>query len=240
MESLLRTEALCAFYGAIQVLFDIDVAVRQGEIVALLGANGAGKTSFLRAISGMVRVTGSIRYRDAPVSDLAIARRSRLGIAHVPQGRGTFLEQSVADNLRIGAMIRRDKAGIQADLEEIYAWFPGLKKKRAEIAGRLSGGEQQMLAIGRALMLRPQLLLLDEPSLGLAPMMIEQVFSTLYNINQDRGLTIIIAEQNTGSFCDVAAKAYVLETGHVAFRGDIHALSREDGTRSVSSGRGER
>ena len=185
---LLDIRQLCAFYGATQVLFGLDLAVAEGGVTALLGANGAGKTTALRAISGMVRTTGDLLFRGQSLAGREIEDIVRLGIAHVPQGRGTFVRQTVEENLEIGAMSRRDRAGIAADFERAYEYFPRLRERRRQQAGTLSGGEQQMLAVARALMLRPKLMLLDEPSFGLAPLIVQELFGILRTLNRDENI----------------------------------------------------
>ena len=179
MSRLLEARALCAYYGPTQVLFGLDIGVEAGGITTLLGANGAGKTTTLRSLSGMCRTDGEIRFDGKPIAGRATEDVVRLGIAHVPQGRGTFSRQTVEENLQIGAMTRRDRKEIAADVERVYGYFPRLKERHDQQAGTLSGGEQQMLAVGRAMMLRPRLMLLDEPSFGLAPLVVEELFGIL-------------------------------------------------------------
>ncbi|MGH7064806.1 MAG: ABC transporter ATP-binding protein, partial [Stellaceae bacterium] len=176
---MLEVSRLCAFYGQSQALHGLDFALREGGVVTLLGANGAGKTTTLRALCGMVRMTGEIRFDGKPINGRATEDIVRLGIAHVPEARGTFVRMTVEENLRLGAMTRRDHAAIAADLEEVYSVFPRLQERRRQQAGTLSGGEQQMLAVGRGLMLRPRLMLLDEPSFGLAPLVVAELFAIL-------------------------------------------------------------
>src|SRR6516225_3211604 len=195
-EMLLETDGLCAFYGATQVLFGLDLTVAEGGVTTLLGANGAGKTTTLRAVSGVVHTTGEIRFHGQSLAGRATEDIVRLGIAHVPQGRGTFVSQTVEENLEIGAMSRRDRAGISADIDRVYGYFPRLKERRNQQAGTLSGGEQQMLAVARALMLRPKLMLLDEPSFGLAPLVVRELFRILGEINKNEGTSVLLVEQN--------------------------------------------
>src|SRR3954454_3372585 len=191
MTRLLEARELCAFYGATQVLFGLDLDLDDGSITTLLGANGAGKTTTLRSLSGMCRTNGTIRFADKPINGRATEDIVRLGIAHVPQGRGTFSRQTVEENLEIGAMTRRARAAIAADIERVYGYFPRLKERRHQQAGTLSGGEQQMLAVGRALMLRPKLMLLDEPSFGLAPLIVRELFEIFRVLNRDEKVSML-------------------------------------------------
>jgi branched-chain amino acid transport system ATP-binding protein len=219
MTALLEARGLCAFYGDIQALFGLDLAVEEGGITALLGANGAGKTTTLRALSGMVRTRGDIRFAGRSLAGQATESIVRCGIAHVPQGRGTFSRQTVEENLAIGAMTRRDRAGIAADMERVYGYFPRLKERRRQQAGTLSGGEQQMLAVGRAMMLRPRLMLLDEPSFGLAPMLVEELFGILDRLNRSDGVSMLLVEQNAAIALELADHAYLIETGRLVMAG---------------------
>jgi branched-chain amino acid transport system ATP-binding protein len=219
MTALLEARGLCAFYGDIQALFGLDLAVEEGGITALLGANGAGKTTTLRALSGMVRTRGDIRFAGRSLAGQATESIVRCGIAHVPQGRGTFSRQTVEENLAIGAMTRRDRAGIAADMERVYGYFPRLKERRRQQAGTLSGGEQQMLAVGRAMMLRPRLMLLDEPSFGLAPMLVEELFGILDRLNRSDGVSMLLVEQNAVIALELADHAYLIETGRLVMAG---------------------
>jgi branched-chain amino acid transport system ATP-binding protein len=225
---LLEAVGLCAFYGATQVLFGLELTVAESGVTALLGANGAGKTTTLRAISGMVRTTGDIRFRGKSLAGRAIEDIARLGIAHVPQGRGTFVRQTVEENLEIGAMSRRDRPGISADIERAYGYFPRLKERRKQQAGTLSGGEQQMLAVARALMLRPNLMLLDEPSFGLAPLIVQELFGILRILNRDEKVSLLVIEQNASLALDLADHAFLIETGQLVMAGAAHDL-RNDG-----------
>ena len=206
---LLETDGLCAFYGATQVLFGLDLTVAEGGVTTLLGANGAGKTTTLRAVSGVVHTTGEIRFHGQSLAGRATEDIVRLGIAHVPQGRGTFVSQTVEENLEIGAMSRRDRAGISADIDRVYGYFPRLKERRNQQAGTLSGGEQQMLAVARALMLRPKLMLLDEPSFGLAPLVVRELFRILHILNRDEKVSMLLVEQNASLALDLADRAYL-------------------------------
>lgn len=233
---LLEATGLCAFYGVSQVLFGLDLAVAEGGVTTLLGANGAGKTTTLRAISGMVRITGNLRFRGQVLSGRAIEDIVRLGIAHVPQGRGTFVRQTVEENLEIGAMTRCDRAGIAADIERAYGYFPRLKERRRQQAGTLSGGEQQMLAVARALMLRPQLMLLDEPSFGLAPMVVRELFGILRTLNRDERVSMLVVEQNASLALDLADSAYLIETGRLVTAGAARDLRNDDAIRRAYLG----
>ncbi len=223
---MLRVEKLSSGYGRIAVLRDVSLDIAKGEMVALVGSNGAGKTTLLRAISGVQPITGgAIIFDSKPIHALPAHARVRAGIVQVPEGRQVFAPLAVADNLRLGAWTRSD-ADIARDLDDIYATFPALAEKRAIAAGALSGGQQQMLAIGRALMARPKLLLLDEPSMGLAPMLAEQILANVAAL-KSRGLTVLLVEQRAHAALAIADRAYVLETGRITLSGDSAAL-RED------------
>ena len=226
---LLEAKDLSAYYGATQALFGLDLAVEAGGITTLLGANGAGKTTALRALSGMVRVAGEIRFDGKPIAGRPVEQIVRLGIAHVPQGRGTFVRQTVEENLQIGAMTRRDRAAIAADAERVYGYFPRLKERRHQQAGTLSGGEQQMLAVGRAMMLRPRLMLLDEPSFGLAPLIVQELFGILRTLNREENVSILLVEQNASLALDLADHAYLIETGRLVIKGPSRDI-RDDET----------
>ena len=230
MSALLELRDVEARYGPVQALHGISLDVPEGEIVAVLGANGAGKTTTLRAISGTVRRSGEIslggkRLRGGPEA------AARAGIAHVPEGRGTFTELTVQENLRLGAYTRRDRAGIKTDLERMGEWFPWVAERRDQEAGTLSGGEQQMLALARALMGRPRLLLLDEPSLGLAPLIVAEIFRIVRELNEREGLTVLVVEQNARIALDVAHRATVLEVGRVAVQGGADELRANESVR---------
>ncbi|HML13006.1 MAG TPA: ABC transporter ATP-binding protein [Xanthobacteraceae bacterium] len=229
MSLLLEAKALCAYYGATQALFGIDLAVEAGGITTLLGANGAGKTTALRALSGMVRVAGDIRFDGRPIGGRPVEEIVRLGIAHVPQGRGTFVRQTVEENLQIGAMTRRDGAAIATDIDRVYDYFPRLRERRRQQAGTLSGGEQQMLAVGRAMMLRPRLMLLDEPSFGLAPLIVQELFDILRTLNREAKVSVLLVEQNASLALDLADHAYLIETGRLVVKGPARAI-RDDET----------
>jgi branched-chain amino acid transport system ATP-binding protein len=226
---LLEATGLCAYYGATQALFGLDLAVEAGGITTLLGANGAGKTTALRALSGMVRVAGEIRFDGRPIAGRPVEQIVRLGIAHVPQGRGTFVRQTVEENLQIGAMTRRDHGAIASDIDRVYGYFPRLRERRRQQAGTLSGGEQQMLAVGRAMMLRPRLMLLDEPSFGLAPLIVQELFDILRTLNREESVSILLVEQNASLALDLADHAYLIETGRLVIKGPARDI-REDET----------
>jgi branched-chain amino acid transport system ATP-binding protein len=228
--TLLELRDVEARYGPVQALHGVSLEVPEGEIVAVLGANGAGKTTTLRAISGTVRRSGELtlageRLRGGPEA------AARAGIAHVPEGRGTFTELTVEENLRLGAYTRRDRAGIKADLGRMGEWFPWVAERRDQEAGTLSGGEQQMLALARALMGRPRLLLLDEPSLGLAPLIVAEIFRIVRELNEREGLTVLVVEQNARIALDVAHRATVLEVGRVAVQGSADELRANESVR---------
>jgi branched-chain amino acid transport system ATP-binding protein len=219
MTALLKTRGLCAFYGDTQALFGLDLAIEEGGITTLLGANGAGKTTTLRSLCGMVRTRGEIHFNGCSLIGQATESVVRRGIAHVPQGRGTFSRQTVEENLEIGAMTRRDRVGIADDIKRVYRYFPHLKARRHQQAGTLSGGEQQMLAIGRAMMLRPRLMLLDEPSFGLAPKLVEELFSILSTLNRSESVSMLLVEQNAAIALELADHAYLIETGRLVMAG---------------------
>ncbi|HVH77757.1 MAG TPA: ABC transporter ATP-binding protein [Stellaceae bacterium] len=228
---LLEVSGLHAFYGQNQALHGIDFGIGDGEVRTLLGANGAGKTTILRAICGMVRVAGDIHFDGRRISGWSTEDVVRLGVGHVPEGRGTFVRLSVEENLQLGAMTRRDKREIAADIERIYSNFPRLKERRTQQAGTLSGGEQQMLAVGRALMLRPRLLLLDEPSFGLAPLIVEELFANLRRINAETGVAMLIVEQNAALALELAEHAYLLETGRVVMDAPAAVVGADESIR---------
>jgi len=226
--SLLELQGVDARYGSVKVLHEVSLAVGEGELVAVLGANGAGKTTTLRAVSGTVRRSGDVIFegRRLPRRPEATARA---GIAHVPEGRGTFNELSVLENLRLGAYVRRAK--VKADAERVFDLFPRLEGRRNQQAGTLSGGEQQMLALGRAMMARPKLLLLDEPSLGLAPLIVKGIFDSLERMKQKEGMSILVVEQNANLALAHAARAYVLEVGRVVVAGTSDELRANESVR---------
>lgn len=211
---LLQTKQLAIAYGGIKAVKGIDIEVQQGDLVCLIGANGAGKTSTLNALSGVLPSSGETLYQGENIAGLPSHELVRKGIALVPEGRGIFGRLTVEENLQMGAYIRNDKAGIQQDMEHIYSLFPRLQERRAQKAGTLSGGEQQMLALGRAMMSRPKLLLLDEPSMGLAPLMVQKIFETIRQIAAE-GVTILLVEQNAKLALEVSQRGYVMENGVV-------------------------
>lgn len=219
MSNLLEAKNLHARYGERDVLHGIDLRVEPGEIVALLGANGAGKTTTFRALTGAIKTSGEVHFDGAPIAGHAPEDAARLGIAHVPEGRGTLSSLTVAENLRLGAYTCNDRRVIAESYERAFGYFPKLRERVGQTAGTLSGGEQQMLAIARALMMRPRLLLLDEPSLGLAPMIVREIFDLLREINARDGVAILVAEQNAKLVLAASSRAYVLETGAVAVEG---------------------
>ena len=231
MASLLEVEGLRAYYGQTQALHDVSFSLEAGGITTLLGANGAGKTTTLRAICNMVHTEGSIRLDGTPINGRATEAVVRLGVGHVPEGRGTFTNLSVDENLRVAAYTRRDKAATERDREMVYEYFPILKARLTQQAGTLSGGEQQMLAIARALMLNPRLMLLDEPSFGLAPLIVLEIFRILRRINEEEKVSILLVEQNAALALDLADHAYVLETGHVVMSGPSAVVKNDENIR---------
>ena len=224
---LLKAENLTASYGQIEVLHGISFEVFDNEIAVILGANGAGKTTTIRALSGMVETTGTITFKREDISQLESDAIVRKGVAHVPQGRGTFPELTVEDNLRVGAFIRSDNE-VQNDIQNCYDTYPVLFERRTQTAGSLSGGEQQMLAVSRALMSRPELLLLDEPSLGLAPQIVEALFERFLIMNKDHGTTMLIVEQNAQLALGMAERGYVLEAGEIVIEGAAESLINDE------------
>ncbi len=233
---MLEVEHLDAFYGEQQALFGVGFGLDEGRVRTLLGANGAGKTTVLRALSGTVRLSGQISFYGERIAGWATEDIVRRGIAHVPEGRGTFLRVTVEENLQLGAMTRRDRPGIAADLEQVYEHFPRLKERRLQQAGTLSGGEQQMLAVGRGLMLRPRLMLLDEPSFGLAPLVVAELFAILRRVNQEMGVAMLIVEQNATLALDLAEHAYVLETGRIVMDGPAEVIGADESIRRAYLG----
>jgi branched-chain amino acid transport system ATP-binding protein len=228
---LLEVRGLTAQYGPTKVLHGLDFEVAAGGITTILGANGAGKTTTLRAVCNMVRNAGEIVLAGARIDGSATENIVRLGVAHVPDGRGTFLNLSVEDNLRLGAYTRRDRSEVDADYERVYGYFPRLKERRRQQAGTLSGGEQQMLAVSRALMLRPRLLLLDEPSFGLAPLVVQHLFEIFRVINAADRIGMLLVEQNAAMALKLADHAYLLETGRVVMSGPAEAIRNDESVR---------
>jgi branched-chain amino acid transport system ATP-binding protein len=234
--ALLEARALHAGYGQTPVLHGMDFALEKGAITALLGANGAGKTTTLRALCGLVKTQGEIRFAGERIDGRKTEDIVRLGVAHVPDGRGTFAQLTTEENLRLGAYIRKDRGSIDADLQRMYGYFPRLAERRRQQAGTLSGGEQQMLAISRALMLSPKLMLLDEPSFGLAPLLVVELFDILRRINQREQVTMFIVEQNAAMALELANSAYLLETGRVVLSGNSDDMKRDDAVRRAYLG----
>jgi len=231
MTSLLDVANLRAGYGATRVLHGLSFSLAEGSITTLLGANGAGKTTTLRALCAMVRGDGEIRFGGERIDARATEDIVRMGLAHVPDDRGTFHHLSTEENLRLGAYTRRDKSAVEQDFDRIYGYFPRLRERRHQQAGTLSGGEQQMLAISRALMLRPRLLLLDEPSFGLAPLIVREIFEIMRSINRRERVSILLVEQNAAMALDLADRAYVIETGRIVLAGSTDEVKRNDAVR---------
>ena len=228
---LLEVKDLFAGYGATEVLHGLSMQIEEGSITTLLGANGAGKTTTLRALSKMIKVRGQIMFDGQAIEGKATEDIVRLGVAHVPDGRGTFGSLSTEENLQLGSYTRKDKQEVALDQEKMYSYFPRLKERRNQQAGTLSGGEQQMLAIARALMLRPRLLLLDEPSFGLAPLVVREIFDIMQTINQTDKVTILLVEQNAAMALDLANYAYLLETGKLVLSGLSKDLKQDEAVR---------
>jgi branched-chain amino acid transport system ATP-binding protein len=233
---LLQVRGLHAGYGPTQVLHGLDFEIEEGSITALLGANGAGKTTTLRALCGMVRTAGEVRFAGERIDARATEDIVRLGVAHVPDGRGTFTDLTTEENLRLGAYARRERGGLGADFERVYRLFPILAERRHQQAGTLSGGQQQMLAVARALMLRPRLLLLDEPSFGLAPLVVKEIFGVMKEINATQKVTILLVEQNAAMALRLADHAHLLETGRLVRSGSGAELMNDDAVRRAYLG----
>jgi len=233
---MLKIDNINVYYGAIHALKGISVQVNVGEIVTLIGANGAGKSTILRTISGLLRTkTGEISFEGKNIAGMAAQDIVKLGISQVPEGRRVFANMTVLENLELGAYIRTDSKGIKEDIEKIFDRFPQLTKRRSQLAGTMSGGEQQMLAMGRALMSRPRLLLLDEPSMGLAPLLVREIFSIIKEINAS-GTTVLLVEQNAHMALSIAHRAYVLETGRITLAGDAKELAASEEVRKAYLG----
>jgi branched-chain amino acid transport system ATP-binding protein len=230
--ALLELDGVEASYGPLKALHGISLAVDEGQAVAILGANGAGKTTTLRAISGSVQTSGEIVFAGRRIGRRSPESIARLGIAHVPEGRGIYGELSVRDNLLLGGVVRRDRKGVKHDLERAFDYFPRLRERLKQQAGTLSGGEQQMLALGRALVSRPRLLLLDEPSLGLAPVIVREFFRIVRTLNQEEGLAVLVVEQNAKIALASVQHAYLLEVGRVALDAPSAELERHEGVRA--------
>ncbi|MGX9391764.1 ABC transporter ATP-binding protein [Nitrobacteraceae bacterium UC4446_H13] len=231
MSVLLSVHDLRAYYGQVQALHGLSFDLNEGSMTTLLGANGAGKTTTLRAICNMVRSTGPIQFEGKPLNGKSTENIVRLGIAHVPQGRGTFTTLTVEENLQLGAISRKDVKAIPGDIERMYDHFPVLKQRHTQQAGTLSGGEQQMLAVARALMLRPRLMLLDEPSFGLAPLIVRDLFGILGKINREDKVSILVVEQNAQLALEIADKAYVIETGRIVMSGSASEIANDESVR---------
>jgi len=234
---MLKIKNINAYYGKVHALKNVSLHLNRGEIVTLIGANGAGKTTLLRAVSGMLRRRGSIRFDGRSIDNMATEDIARLGVAHVPDGRGTFLDLTAEENLRIGAYTRKDRGAVARDMERVFTYFPRLKERRHQQAGTLSGGEQQMLAMGRALMSNPTLLMLDEPSMGLAPVVVETIFEIIQKLNK-QGITILLVEQNANLALAVANRGYVLETGKISLTGSGRELLTNEAVRKAYLGEG--
>ncbi|MSV25543.1 ABC transporter ATP-binding protein [Selenomonas sp. WCA-380-WT-3B 3/] len=233
---MLELKGVNVYYGAIHAVKDISLTVNQGEIVTLIGANGAGKSTTLRTISGLLRPkSGSISFEGKEIAGVKAHEIVRQGISQVPEGRRIFAEMTVMENLDMGAFTRKDKDGIRADLKRVFELFPRLEERKSQVAGTLSGGEQQMLAMGRALMSRPKLLLLDEPSMGLAPLLIREIFHIIEDINR-AGTTVLLVEQNANMALSIASRAYVLETGRITLSGDAAKLAASEEVRKAYLG----
>jgi branched-chain amino acid transport system ATP-binding protein len=228
---LLELRDVTARYGPVRALHGVSLTVNEGEIVALLGANGAGKTTTLRAISGAVRTGGQIVFDGRPLARRRPESVARRGVAHVPEGRGLFSELTVWENLRMGAYVGGSRKVLDQESEQVFDYFPWMAERRNQSASTLSGGEQQMLALGRALVSRPRLLMLDEPSLGLAPTVVAELFRIVRHLNEERGMTVLVVEQNANIALEAAARAYVLEVGKVALHGASDELQRHEGVR---------
>ena len=231
MAAVLEVRGLHAQYGSSRVLHGMDFGVEEGGITTILGANGAGKTTTLRAVCGMVKAQGEIVFAATRIDGRSTEGIVRMGVAHVPDGRGTFVNLSVEENLRLGAYTRRDKSEVAADFERVYDYFPRLRERRRQQAGTLSGGEQQMLAVSRALMLRPRLLLLDEPSFGLAPRIVQELFEIFREINRRDRVSMLLVEQNAALALRLADQAYLLETGRVVISGPAEAIRNDEAVR---------
>ncbi len=234
--ALLELDTVVAGYGAIEALHGVSLTVDEGEIVTVLGPNGAGKTTMLRAVSGTVKRSGEIVFAGRNITRRGPEALARLGVAHVPEGRGVYTQLTVRDNLRMGAYRRRDRAGVKRDLERVSDYFPWIGRRGGQRAGTLSGGEQQMLAVGRALMSRPRLLLLDEPSLGLAPLIAREIFRIVHTLNQAEGVSVLLVEQNARAALEIASRGYVLEAGSVAMAGESGALRANESMQRVYLG----
>ncbi|MEO8559427.1 MAG: ABC transporter ATP-binding protein [Rhodospirillales bacterium] len=231
MSSLLEVKDLRAMYGQTTALHGVSFALEEGGITTLLGANGAGKTTTLRSVCNMVRTEGEISFAGARIEKMATEEIVRLGVAHVPEGRGTFVNLTVEENLKLGSYTRKNRAEVAREMDRVFDYFPRLKERIQQQAGTLSGGEQQMLAISRALMLKPRLMLLDEPSFGLAPLVVQEIFRIMRRINQEEKVSMLLVEQNAALALDLADHAYVLETGRVVMSGLAEEVKNDEGIR---------
>jgi len=231
MAALLEVKGLQAYYGQTQALHDVSFELVEGGITTLLGANGAGKTTTLRAVCGMVRTGGDVLIDGKRINGIATEEVVRMGVAHVPEGRGTFVNLTVEENLKLGSFVQRDKSRVGRDLDLVFNYFPRLKERLQQQAGTLSGGEQQMLAIARALMLGPRLMLLDEPSFGLAPLVVQEIFRIMRRINEEEKVSMLLVEQNAALALNLADHAYVLETGNVVMSGPASVVKDDEGIR---------
>ncbi len=231
MSTMLAIKELRSYYGQVQALHGLELSIREGAVTTLLGANGAGKTTTIRAVCNMVRSTGSIEFEGKSLMGRSTESIVQYGIAHVPQGRGTFTTMTVEENLQLGAITRKDTKAISSDIEKMYAYFPVLKQRHTQQAGTLSGGEQQMLAVARALMLRPRLMLLDEPSFGLAPLIVRDLFGILKKINLEDKVTILVVEQNAQLALELAETAFVIETGRIVMSGNAKEIANNEDIR---------
>ncbi len=233
---MLKIDNINLYYGGIHALKNLSLEVKKGEIVTLIGANGAGKTSTLRAISGLEPIkSGTITYKDGNLKKVPAHKIVSLGLSHVPEGRKIFANLTVKENLELGAYLKKNKSEIKSDIEMVFSKFPRLKEREKQLSGTLSGGEQQMLAIGRALMNRPEMLILDEPSMGLAPLVVKDIFDTIVEINKS-GTTILLVEQNANMALSIANRAYVLETGRIVLSGEASDLLNDDSIKNAYLG----
>ncbi len=233
---MLKVSGLNVFYGAIHAIHDVSLEVREGEIVSLIGANGAGKTTILHTITGLKKASsGQILLQDADLLATEPHKIVTMGMAHVPEGRRIFASMTVEENLEMGAFFRKDKGAAQSDMEDVFQRFPRLRERRRQLAGTLSGGEQQMLAMGRAIMSRPKILLLDEPSMGLSPLLVKEIFKIIQELNQS-GITVLLVEQNAKMALSIANRAYVLETGNVVMEGGAREMLGNDQVRKAYLG----
>lgn len=233
---MLLVEDLQVYYGGIHALKGVSLEVNEGEIVTLIGANGAGKSTTLRTISGLIKAkSGKVVFKGETVDNIPAHEIVKKGLCHVPEGRKIFANLTVKDNLEMGAYLRSDKVGIREDMEKVFKMFPRLQERQKQLGGTLSGGEQQMLAIGRALLTQPKLLLMDEPSMGLAPLLVQEIFEIIKKINQE-GVTILLIEQNANMALSIADRAYVLETGNIVLKGDAKEIANDEAIRKAYLG----